>query len=354
MIIVKDRNKFSFRYMMHLFLLLTFFCIALLSFSNIERSYSPLKYNGPSTLNDLLDHYKEYKTDFKVFVYKTYIFQQGDSKTSKNSFYFLFPVFLGVDLMGGLSFSNLYRVTIVFGLISLLILFLFLKSYWNTYIAFFSCLFYGVSPWFQELFRTETYHGPTVLIALLILYTSFKFIEKKCDDFYIVLPFIIGILIGISYYYYGVIRGLFIFAIIIIAICKENKVKNFFMFFFGIFLVLAWGIYLRLDNGGIFFDEENFLTVSRPLRALIKRNFSILSQIFTPIVDQSSPSEFATHSRLLHPYLFLPFILGFIYSMMQKQRNYRLFKIFSLVIYLSILVTSNCQVRRLTLMIIPI
>jgi len=303
---------------------------------------------------DLLNHYNEFKKDFKAFFRNTYIFNQGDTESSKNSFFFLLPLFIGVDLIGGLNFGNMYRVTLVFGLLSVVVLFLFLKRHWNTRVAFFSCLFYGFSPWFQELFRSETYHGPTVLIAILIIYATFNFTENENTAHDIVSPFILGILIGISFYYYGLIRGAFFFVSLVFLIAPGNKGRIFLYFFLGIFLVLFWGVYLRIKGGGAFFDGANFLTVSKPWISLLKRNFYILRQIFLSDVAQATPSRFASHSRLLNPFLFLPFILGFFYSIRQKEKKYVLFNIFSLIAYLSILITSNYQVRRMLLLSIPI
>jgi hypothetical protein len=332
--------------------LFSFFFMILISFVNIEQSYSPLKYYGYLELDKLLDHYNEYKTDFKSFLYNTYIFPTGNSSSSNKSFYFLFPLFIGIDLLGELNLANLYRIVVIFGLASIILLFLFLKKYWGSPIAFFSSVFYGFSPWFQELFRSHSYHGPSVFIALLILYIAFEILERE-GKYQGILSFLLGLFIGIGYYYYGMLRGLILFGLIILWQKKNKRLKSLSLFFTGILLIVGLGIYLRFSSGGVFFDKEFFLSEPKPWGLLFKQPFLIFYQIFTPKVIQAGDYNVVSHARLLLPILFLPFTLGVFISTMQKQKHNKLFNLFSLILFFSILITTNCQIRRMTLLIIP-
>ena len=127
----------------YIWILLLFIILIIFSFQDIEQSYAPLKYGGVSSLNQLLVHYDEYKANFMLFLKNTYIFNEGDSFSSNNSFYFLCPLFIISDIFGGISFGNLYRAVAIFGLCSVFVLFLFLKRFWGINIAFLSSIFYG-------------------------------------------------------------------------------------------------------------------------------------------------------------------------------------------------------------------
>ena len=319
---------------------------------NFKNNMTVDKFFFERSIGVLLDNYKSYNNNFFNFMIKTLPLHEGDTNSGWHSFYYLLPLFLFAKFTGGLSLFTLHLFVCLSSILCLFLFYCLLRKYWGNTAANIGVCFFSFSPFFQELARSGSYHAPSVLVALIL----FFFIFKALNDSNARAKFYLGLIVGLSWYYYGPLR--FILPVAMMAALsgrKDSFYRYLLSFLAGITAVSLIGFILTIINKGNFFDQENiFRQEPGHCKAFYLTIFDNVKSLWAIITGHGFIDA---DYWLINKVLLIPLIAGLIYLM--RNLNYKINKVFLLLIaaicILPVVTTAfHNQVRRYILYCIPL
>jgi len=339
------------------------------SYYHVGQSISLAKYHFQWGISNLLANYDLFHHSLREFLFNTSILHPGNSESEWRTVTYLFPLFIFSDFLGGLSLTTICLFTVTSTLIFLVLFYCWVKEFWGKQTALFAAFLFGYSAMFQELGRSGSYDAFSLLIAVVWFFYIFRHIDSPKLKTYLLL----GILTGLMWYGYGILRSLSLVAFVHILISRiSRKPQAIGLFFVGMFLVLIPGFMIKLIvekvdlahyHGPIytlFIDREtafgwNLGTCITETSANLKVLFFRLlgaNQFLEPVFKDK------THAPFWNPLLVIPLILG-VWRFFKQRNNpsNRLLLLLSVLIFLApCLLTSSkgfLEVRRSLLYIFP-
>lgn len=363
-------DSFFYRFGSILFPVL-FLVVAYLSFRGLFDGVCMRKYYLHWNLSGLMQMYEWFNEDFLSFIIKSLTWHQGDSESTFSSFFFLFPFFSIIKVIGSLSIYSLYVYSCVIQLLFFAAFYFFVSSAFGRRIAFLAAFFLGTSAVFQEMVRSGNYYPLTLLAAVGIIYLLYRvvfFYSSKS-------LFALAALIGVSWYLYGVIRPLSVFAFLTpFFVCRKRiSSKELGLYILIVLAILGLGLTLLMlktgtsssffvslfDEEYISFNDERLLSVVRDffinIKLLFLRACGAGQRLF---VFDHSILEYDFHAHFINKWLSLFLGIGFILSVLKafKNAHFRLFLLVSCIVIIPMLFTSSfgyAQARRSALYLIP-
>lgn len=341
-----------------------FLLVALVSFSHIEKSISLMKYLFVYGIRSLSENYSLYQHSFQEFFAKTSLLHTGDSESGWRTVFYLWPLFVFSDLLGGLSLKTMHLFTITTSLVFLGLFYGWVRGAWGREAAFFAAFFLGFSSLFQEIARSGSYDVYSLLIGMIWVICFFHCSRsEKIRDY-----FLLGLLTGLTWYGYGILRYLTLVLLLQGLFLKgRRRFVVLGVIFAGMAIVLVPGFLMKLEAGHIdlaryhkpfyylFFDQNTSFHQGQPwteiganLVILGKRIFGAPEIMDRPLKD--------LHASLWNPFLAGPLLIG-LWSVWRARRRpqERLLLLLALVIYLApcLLANHGIRSRRVLLYIIP-
>ena len=337
------------------------FLLVKISYSNIHESLSVIKYHLQWHTHSLLKNYDFFLHSHNKFLLNTLQFPKGGGADGFVSAFYLLPLFIFSKLFGGLSLTVMYLFTVTSSIILLVLFYYWIRKFWDKETAFFAAFFLGYSAIFQEIARSGTYISFSLLFAIIWIIYLYKISEKMTVTSY----FPLGVLTGIGFYGYGLLRGLFLVACLYIILSKDGRNgKKFLLFLTGMMIVIIPGVALKIsmtgfarykDNPILFFFDKEYIRTSGDF----VRNIGLFwdrmlggRQVIEPLLYNNS------HAPFLDRLLVLPFLIGIAHALKKRhERRFLLLLVISLVIYLTpLLFTSSLgyrEARRSLMYVIP-
>lgn len=340
---IVEKNNLGYIF---IFLGVLFLCI------NFRNNISINKFLFEWGVNNLVSNYQLFNNNFFAFVINTMLISEGDSASGWNSFYYLLPLFIFLKFMGGLNLFNLHLFTFFSSIPTLFIFHYLLKKYWGDVAANIGVYFLVFSSFFFNLAISGSYHTPSILVALILII----FIFKTLDDYSIKTDFCLGMITGLSWYYYGPLRFISLLVIGIVCLRKDKFYKHILYFLTGFMIISLWGFILTMVHKGHFFDQEHIFYKEPGYEKIFYLVWLDNLRSFGRII---LGEKFAgLNYRLINKVLVLPLFIG-IAHIVKTLRHNKVNKIFlSYVITICILpifVTAfHYQPRRYILYVIPI
>jgi len=307
---------------------------------------------------------------FNFFIFQTTAFHNGNSSMGSHSAIYLIPLFAFCDLLGGLSLKTMFLFTITTSLICLLLFYGWLLKNWGKKCAFWGTLFFGYSAVFQEFARSGSYLSYSILLTMIWILFFYKCAQMANPSLYGVF----GFLTGLTWYGYGVMRGLFLAALAQIFLSKKRKFSTSLLFLTGMMLVIIPSIIILYKNLSInhslyhgafhslFIDKENILDWNKGnLQSIVIeffRNLEIFvrrmlggDQIIEPLVKDKF------HAHFLSSLLVVPMLIGIGFAFkFKKDLKNKLLLLTSFIIYTLPLLSSSIgydDARRSLLYVLP-
>lgn len=332
----------------YIWLLVSFFVIFL--FAAYENSMIPNKYMWEWNIGKLFKNYDLFSTDIRQFVANTISLHQGDTESAWKSFYYLLPLFVFSDILGGLNLQNLYFFNFMISALNIILFYKVCKRYLNGGSAAIGTFFLACASWFHEFTFSASYHPATILVALIIIDAILSCSNAAKAINYVVL----GMLTGISLYFYGPIRYLWP-VIIFVLFSSEHKLKTVSYFLLGFVPIVLASFLIGNAPSLSFWDEENIFWNNPGY------NPSLCYRIFENVraFSRALSGRYISliHAKLINKALTLPLIVGLVYlARKANMRPYRLLAmVFLSITLLPVFITmAHYQPRRFLLYCIPV
>ena len=327
-----------------IFLSMIFLCI------NIRDNLSVTQFLSERWINNLIDNYRYFKNSFFQFVINTIPLHEGDSNSGWRSFYYLLPLFVVSKLNGGLNLTNLHLFVYFNSVIFLFLFYYFLKEYCGSTAANIGIYFFVFSAFFQNFARSFSYHIPSLLVAMVLIIFIFKFQNMSHRNSF----FFLGLVSGISWYYYGPLRFLFPVAIWVVS----KRIKLFFKFGFyfclGLGIIILPGLVMAIINKGSVFDQENIFYTEPGYNKVFYLAWLDNIKSFLSV---SMGNKFVDgDSSLINKILFFPFIIGVVHTIINFRNKFHKLLILltiAICVFPIFLTSFHYQIRRYILHCIP-
>lgn len=342
---------------LYIWVLLALFTIVIfISCVNLESSLSLFKYHFMIGIEDLTMNHILFHTERGEFFRQTLSFNEGDTESGWRTAYHLVPLFLFLEMIGGLSIRNLYIYTTVISLLSLILFYCWSFKFWGREVAFFGTVLIGFSSCFQEIARSGTYHAPSLFLALSWILCMHICLNSRRSLHFLVL----GMVTGLMVYYYALLRFMVIIPLSALFIVKRLFDKRALLFLAGILLFLLPGVIFDTGHRTSLLDEETFFKL--PNTVLLKELGLNIVALFSKFLgdEQYVPGPLARffHAPLLNRILVPPFLIGFLHLINnRKSDRHWLMLLISFSIFIPPLFSTNdgyIEARRSLLSIVPI
>ena len=265
-----------------------FFLLVMISYYHVKQSFSLIKYGFPDGIEGLLRNYFRYHRSFSTLLSHTTTYNPGGSQSSNHNIFYLGPLFLFCDLLGGLSLKTMYLFSITISLVFIGVFYLWVKESWGKQTALYSAFFLGFSSVFQEFARSSTCHTYNLFIGMI--WVLFFFYCSKTE--HLKYFFLLGLLTGLTWYGYGTLRFLTLCVISYIIFLKNSrKLITFSVFLTGMIIVLLPGFLTLLEKQHIYSIKD-------------------LTYIIRCCFDTKTLSAFETHRGAFRTILFNLNIMG--------------------------------------------
>ena len=321
-----------------------------LSFLNLSESISVDKFCFEWGIENLIENYHLFSTDFLGFWKATISLHSGDSESGWSSFYYLLPLFLFLKLLGGLSLYNLHLFVFLNAALLLIVFYVLMRRYWGAGAANIGILFFVFSSFFNEIATTAGYHTPTVLLAAVLMLSLFKYHYLPSKK----LAVWLGLLSGLSWYYYGVIRFILPVSVGVIA-CKKDNYKHLALFLLGLVVVCSIGFIFTVSNKGSFFDQENIFYQEPGYQKVFYMTWFNNIRAFWAGLNGKTYHD--SHARLMHTILLIPLIIGIVHvckNIKYKANRLLIFFLFAICFFPVVITFAHWQLRRYILYCIPL
>jgi len=360
----KRRDLVEIFVLIALFLLLSVF-----SLTHVDKSILVVKYLFQYNIQYLPQNYFKYHHAFSEFLFQTCIFHQGNSEAGWKTAFFLWPLFVFCDALGGLTLTNICLFTVITSLLTLILFYWWVRKNWGPQAAFWGAGFFGFSAVFQEFARSGSYDAYSILTAMLWIMLFFYCAQKATALSYGVL----GFFTGLSWYGYSMLRTFIVAALIEIFYFAKRRCLSGSLFLAGVFLWIIPGVIILLQVlhryhfhgtlGVLMVDKENiFSIVKGDVHGFFEVIFHNFVNFFKRLLGfndlMDCPSNNQAHAHFLNHLLVIPMILGFI-SVWKRRKEIsgRLLIMLSAVIFLTPLFTSswaNNEARRFLFYVLPV
>lgn len=309
------------------------------------------KYISERGIESLYKNYDLFSENFHAFLTNTISLHPGNTRSGWRSFYYLLPLFLYLKIAGGLSLQNLYFFNFIISAVTVILFYKLCDRHFGREVANFSTLLVVFSSWFSEFAMSISYHTFTIMIAAILITLMFDCLNNAKLSTYLFL----GIVSGLSLYYYGPIR--FLLPVVLILLFYKNKYpyKSRIYFCAGFFLLLIPSLLGNYDDIRLF-DRENIYFYTEPgfEKPFFLRWVDNL-RIYASILSgrQIDP----LHAALINKILVIPLMIGTLAVLKKwKDKSYRLLLMIAVAITLLPVFTTfaHWQPRRFALYVIPI
>jgi len=337
-----------------------FILVSCISFYHVSQSISVTKYLLYMGMTDMVNSYYLYHHSFRDFFFQTGVFHPGNSESGWRTFFYLYPLFVYCDLLGGLSFERLYYFTIISSLCALILFYWWVRRIAGREAAWWMFYFFGLSSIFQEFARSGSYDIFSLLVAIAWIMYFFQFLnEEKPFREYL----IFGLLTGGVWFYYGMLRTFFLAVLVHILFTKDKR-RNAFFFLSGMGLVIAPSIGLLMwqhsAGANAYIDRENIFNVvnhhlSDFLMVIHNNVIIFLNRMFGEYDHIEMIHLDRIHAHFHHPLLSIPLIVGICVTLRRKTTQLP-FLVLIFLIYLTPMMTSSWgfyEARRSVLCLIP-
>ena len=338
-------------------LLLLFMLLTVISFYHVEQSMLVSKFHFQWGIKSLLENYSLYHQSLQKFLLRTSAFHTASSMEGWNTVFYLWPLFAFCDLLGGLSIKSMYFFTITTSLMFVSLFYWWIRWIWGKHTALYAAFFLGFSSIFQDFARSGTYHAYSLLIGIVwVVFFFYCSDSKKITNY-----FLLGLLTGLTWYGYGILRYLTLVVIIHALFLKgSRKASALGVILAGMMIVLVPGFLIMTK--ALHIDMTQY---HKPLFLLIfdkaasfkeghtaKIVFSNLGTLGAKIINAVK----ANHRYLWNSFLAIPLFIGIWSSIRQARRKSpdRLLLLLAAAIYLPPwLLLNGVNEKRLLLFIIP-
>ncbi|MBF0122928.1 MAG: hypothetical protein HQL21_05930 [Candidatus Omnitrophica bacterium] len=341
-----------------------FILLAIISYYQVEQSISLLKYLFVYGIRSLLDNYSLYQYSFQDFLFRTSAFHTGDSESGWRTLFYLWPLFIFCNFLGGLSLKATHLFTITSSLAFVCLFYFWIRKVWGKQVALYASFFLAFSSVFQEIARSGSYDVYSLLIGMIWIIFFFYCSESGRIRSY----FLLGLLTGLTWYGYGILRYLTVVVIARIMFLKGfRKVVMLGVLLAGMMIVLVPGILIKFelkpinlaayDKPGheLFFDQNASFKNDR-LFKVISSNFGILGKRILGGEEVHDRPMKGVHASFWNSFLAIPLLIG-IWTVLrsQQQLSNRLLLLLAIIIYLApcFLCNHGIKSRRVLLYIIP-
>ena len=332
----------------YIYIVIIFF-ILLVSL-NYRNFLTVNKYLSEFGIKKLFTNYHLFLTDFPSFLTKTISLHEGDTQSAWSSFYFLLPLFLFLKSTGGLCLKNLYFFNFAVSIANLVVFYKVCEYAFKRQVAQISVLYLVFSAWFFEFTMSYSYCNLTFLISLILIYVMFRCLKEQKIINYLFL----GVVIGVSMYFYGTIRYLWLPVVMLIFNRKFNSIPRIIYFLIGLTPLLVFS--LSGTNFKKLFDEENIFWAADPgaiYSSWLLRLSDNLKSVFKAFAGGYIEIP---HAHLMNALLVVPFIWGMVWIIKKRKINsYNLLLwIFIAITVLPAFITyAHTQPRRFVLYPVP-
>ena len=345
-------------------LLSLFLFLVTISYYHVEQSISVMKYLFVYGIRFLSENYSLYHQSFQEFLFKTSAYHTADSESGWRTVFYLWPLFIFCDFLGGLSLKSMHLFTITSLLILVGLFYWWIRGIWGKQVALYAAFFLGFSSVFQEIARSGSYDAYSLLIGMI--WIAFFFYCGKSDK--VRNYFLLGLFTGLTWYGYGILRYLTIVVIAYVIFLKcSRKFLVLGVLLAGMMIVLIPGFLINIEVRHI-----NMATYHKPLYQLffdenasfrggntadvIRTNLAIFGQrIFGEPELMDRPMK-VFHASLWNFFLAMPLLIG-MWTALRSRRQLpdRLLLLLAFIIYLApcFLCNHGIKSRRVLFYIIP-
>jgi len=358
--------KYALAHAEKIMLTALFLLIAWISFFHVDQSITVIKYNFYYKIANLSKNYSLYHHSFKDFLLQTSAFHPGGSDAGWRTVFYLLPLFLFCDLLGGLSLKTICFFTVTSSLFMLFLFYRWMLKQWGKEAAFLGTLFFGLSAVFQEIARSGSYISYSIFMAMAWALLLFECAKNGKPVLYGML----GLFTGFIYYGHALLRSSPLIVLIQVLLQPGRKMLSIALFLMGMTIIVAPGVLVLLLHLKDYHDSLHVLFVNKEnifdwtkgnlnsFSGELFRNLTIFIKRMLGGQQHLEPvMGYVPHAGLFHPLLVLALIIGFVKTLRScRQPSYQSLLILSSVIYVTPLLTSSMgynDVRRALLYVIP-